>query len=78
MVACGPPTPPEGFPELTGEYIARLTAAFTSVPGGVQTSGVPCTATLAVSRQTGDTFEGTYDRGFPCVRVRPVPPRIGG
>lgn len=69
LSACGSPTTPEGLPELTGEYVATLTAQFTSVPGGVQTSGVPCGATVVVSRQTGDAFEGTYDRGFPCARA---------
>jgi hypothetical protein len=69
LTACGSPTTPEGFPELTGEYAATLTAEFTSVPGGVQTSGIPCTATIRVSRQAGEAFEGTYDRGFPCVRA---------
>jgi hypothetical protein len=66
---CGAPTTPEGFPELADAYAGRLEADFTSVPGGVPTSGVPCTVTVTVRAQSGASFQGAYDRGFPCARA---------
>lgn len=66
LAACGPPTTPEGFPELAGTYVGTLGAEFTSVPGGVRTSGVPCTVTVTVPSQDGGSFQATYERGTPC------------
>jgi hypothetical protein len=73
LAACGSPTTPEGFPELAGAYAGTLNAEFTSLPGGVRTSGVPCNVTITVPSQSGGTFAGTYDRSLPCVRgVHPM------
>ena len=68
LAACGSPTTPEGFPELAGAHVGMLNAEFTSVPGGVRTSGLPCNVTITVPSQSGGTFAGTYDRSLPCAR----------
>jgi hypothetical protein len=69
LAGCGSPTTPEGFPKLASEYVGTLEAEFTSVPGGVRTSGVPCIVTVTVASQDGASFQGTYDRGVPCARA---------
>lgn len=69
LAACGSPTTPEGFPELAEAYVGTLEAEFRSVPGDVPTSGLPCTVTVRVPNQEGASFQGTYDRGVPCVRA---------
>jgi hypothetical protein len=69
---CGPPTTPEGFPLVTGVYTAFWSSDFTSVPGGVKTTGGPCGLTLRITTQTANTFEGSALRGHPCVRADQV------
>ena len=64
---CGAPTTPDGFPLVTGLYEATWGSDFTSVPGGVRTTGGPCPVTFRVSTQQGGTFEGTSERRSPCV-----------
>ena len=68
LAGCGSPTTPEGYPDVEGVYAAFLSSEFTSVPGGVRTTGGPCPVTLTLSSHGRGSFAGSFDRGFPCVR----------
>lgn len=69
LAACGSPTTPEGYPDVQGDYVAFLSTEWTSVPGGVVTTGGPCPVTLFVTSQSRGSFAGTAERGSPCVRA---------
>jgi hypothetical protein len=71
LFSCGAATP-DGYPVVKGAYggSRMYETHVTDLGSGLESTGVPCSGSLVIADQQGQSLTGTWLRGVPCVANR--------